>query len=99
MIIIYTNYLPYTSAIIGAGIGGASSAHYLRQLFGPKVDIAIYEDVSVGGRLANIKVAGQEFEAGGSMIHDQNMYMVNFTRLLGECRGDEAWPAIVCPST
>ena len=53
----------------------------------------------MGGRLANIKVAGQEFEAGGSVIHDQNMYMVNFTRLLGECRGDEAWPAIVCPST
>jgi glycine/D-amino acid oxidase-like deaminating enzyme len=36
------------SAIIGAGIGGASTAHFLRKDFGPDADITIFEKGQVG---------------------------------------------------
>lgn len=70
-------------AVIGAGIGGTSSAYYLRQLFGHQANIDIYEAKEVGGRLATVYMAGQDIEAGGSIIHPRNNYMVNLTELLG----------------
>jgi hypothetical protein len=36
------------SAIIGAGIGGASTAHFLRKDFGSDADITIFEKGQVG---------------------------------------------------
>ncbi|KAH9518825.1 Prenylcysteine oxidase [Bulinus truncatus] len=64
--------------IIGAGISGTSCAYYLRQLLGSKATIDIYEADKVGGRTALIKINGQNFEAGGSVIHNKNKYMVSF---------------------
>ena len=71
-------------AVIGAGISGASSAFYLRQLFGTDVSIDIYEKHKVGGRLASVQFSGKEYESGGSVIHPGNAYMVNFTRMFGK---------------
>ncbi|CAH1259366.1 PCYOX1L [Branchiostoma lanceolatum] len=74
---------PTDIAVIGAGIGGASSAYYLRKLFGSDVSIDMYEPHSVGGRLATAKIDDKEFESGGSIIHPKNHYMVKFAEELG----------------
>ena len=71
-------------AIIGAGIGGASAAHFARQILGPGAYIQVFERSSrVGGRLATINVDGNVFESGGSIIHPENFYMKTFVRDLG----------------
>ena len=67
-------------AIIGAGIGGTSSAHFLRKKFG-SCNITIYESGHIGGRLATTVMAGKEYEVGGSIIHSANKLMTEF---LGE---------------
>ncbi|BFZ03905.1 hypothetical protein BsWGS_06944 [Bradybaena similaris] len=65
-------------AIIGAGLSGASSAYFLRQLFGQETQIDVFEASRVGGRAAVININGQEYEAGASIIHNKNRYMVEF---------------------
>ena len=71
------------AGIIGGGVGGASAAHFVRQLFGDDVAIELYEAEEIGGRLKEIEIDGRMYEAGGSVIHPENFYMVNFTRNLG----------------
>ena len=44
----------------------------------------IIEGERVGGRLALINIDGQDYEAGGAIIHPKNQYMVNFTKQFGE---------------
>ena len=71
-------------AIIGSGIGGSSAAHFLRQLQ-PDVEIVVFEKHhEVGGRMAVIDIQGQPFEAGGAILHPRNVYMKNFTQILGK---------------
>ncbi|CAG5123929.1 unnamed protein product [Candidula unifasciata] len=65
-------------AVIGAGLGGASSAYFLRQLFGKEVQIDVFEANRVGGRAAVINIDGQDYEAGASIIHKKNRYMAEF---------------------
>ncbi|XP_012662837.1 prenylcysteine oxidase 1 [Otolemur garnettii] len=74
---------PNKIAIIGAGIGGTSAAYILRQKFGKDVKIDIFEREEVGGRLATMMVQGQEYEAGGSVIHPLNLHMKRFVKDLG----------------
>ncbi|XP_006862981.1 PREDICTED: prenylcysteine oxidase-like [Chrysochloris asiatica] len=74
---------PDKIAIIGAGIGGTSAAYYLRQKFGKDVKIDLFERGEVGGRLATMMVAGQEYESGGSVIHPLNLHMKRFVKDLG----------------
>ncbi|KAM5227855.1 prenylcysteine oxidase 1 [Ctenodactylus gundi] len=74
---------PDKIAIIGAGIGGTSSAYYLRQKFGKDVKIDVFERQEVGGRLATLTVDGQDYEAGGSVIHPLNLHMKRFIKDLG----------------
>ena len=71
-------------AIIGGGIGGASASHFLTELFKNYVEIDLFEPKKLGGRLANIEVGGNEYEAGGSVIHPRNKYMQDFVKILGE---------------
>ncbi|CAH1785351.1 unnamed protein product, partial [Owenia fusiformis] len=70
-------------AIVGGGAGGVSSGHFLRELFDKHVQIDLYEDKEIGGRVSSVKFAGQDYESGGSVIHPKNMYMVNMTKMLG----------------
>lgn len=74
---------PDKIAIIGAGIGGTSAAYYLRQKFGKDVKIDLFERGEVGGRLATMTLQGQEYEAGGSVIHPLNLHMKRFVKDLG----------------
>ncbi|XP_038603323.1 prenylcysteine oxidase 1 [Tachyglossus aculeatus] len=74
---------PHKIAVIGAGIGGTSAAYYLRQKFGQDVQIDVFEKGDVGGRLATLTMEGQEYEAGGSVIHPLNLHMKRFVKELG----------------
>ncbi|CAL1283519.1 unnamed protein product [Larinioides sclopetarius] len=68
--------------IVGGGIGGTSCAYFLRDLFGEKTKITLFEKDSVGGRLKVLNVGGNYYEAGGAVIHPSNKHMVDFLRLL-----------------
>lgn len=74
---------PARIAIVGAGIGGTSSAYYLRRKFGKDVKIDVFEREEVGGRLAVLEVQGHDYEAGGSVIHPLNLHMKRFVKELG----------------
>ncbi|EDO41014.1 predicted protein, partial [Nematostella vectensis] len=76
---------PVRVAIIGAGIGGSASAFFTRELLGSSAEIDVYEASNrVGGRLDTVEVAGQRFEAGGSIIHSANQHMQSFVSELGD---------------
>ena len=83
----FKNYYIYNHncclAIIGAGIGGTSAAHFLRKKFGASCSITIFEEKEVGGRLATINMAGKEYEVGGSIIHSANKLMTDFLEETG----------------
>jgi len=68
---------------VGAGIGGTSTAHFMRELFGTEAEIDIFEKGKIGDRLATVNIEGNKYESGGAIIHPDNLYMVNFTEILG----------------
>lgn len=72
------------TAIIGGGIGGASAAHFITELFNDSVEIDLFEANKIGGRLATVNIKDNEYEAGGAIIHDRNQLMKRFLRLLGK---------------
>ncbi|XP_022752252.1 LOW QUALITY PROTEIN: farnesylcysteine lyase-like [Durio zibethinus] len=81
---------PPTVCIVCSGIGGSPVAHFLRHCFHPTPsqpsppNISIFERRSiVGGRMATIKVGGDTFEAGASILHPKNYHALNYTKLLG----------------
>lgn len=74
---------PSKIAVVGAGIGGTAAAHYLRQHFGPEVQLDVFEKGEVGGRLATITVNHNDYESGGSIIHSLNLHMQEFVKQLG----------------
>ena len=55
----------------------------LKKLFNDE-EIRIEHFVQVGGRLETIEIDGVEYEAGGSIIHEKNLYMKRFVDELGE---------------
>ncbi|KAM5577854.1 farnesylcysteine lyase [Rosa sericea] len=74
-----------TVCIVGAGIGGASVAHFLRQYSPSTLNLTIRmfeRNGVVGGRMATVNVSGEFFEAGASILHPKNFYAVNYTELL-----------------
>ena len=72
-------------AIIGAGIGGSSCSHFIRELFGSQASIDVFEASNrIGGRLDTVEIAGKKFESGGSIIHPDNKYMGDFVKHLGK---------------
>ncbi|XP_040201806.1 prenylcysteine oxidase 1 [Rana temporaria] len=74
---------PTRIAVVGAGIGGTSAAYFLRQKFGKDVHIDVFEKSDVGGRLATIEMEGNQYEAGGAVIHPLNLHMKAFVKDLG----------------
>ncbi|KAF3841022.1 hypothetical protein F7725_006884 [Dissostichus mawsoni] len=71
------------NAVVGAGIGGSATAHFLRQHFGPEVQVDVFEKGEVGGRLATVTVNYNDYESGGSIIHSLNLHMQEFVKQLG----------------
>lgn len=76
-------------AIVGGGIGGTSTAYFMREVFGSGAVIDLYEKHIIGGRLATVTINGREYESGGSVVHPNNLYMVNFTNILGLEKRDQ----------
>ncbi|KAM3600872.1 uncharacterized protein V6R79_003947 [Siganus canaliculatus] len=74
---------PSKIAVVGAGIGGSATAHFLRQHFGPEVQVDVFEKGEVGGRLATVTVNHHDYESGGSIIHSLNLHMQEFVKQLG----------------
>ncbi|XP_007516446.1 prenylcysteine oxidase-like [Erinaceus europaeus] len=74
---------PGKIAVVGAGIGGSAVAHFLQQHFGPQVQIDVYEQQAVGGRLATISVNKQHYESGAASFHSLSLHMQNFVKQLG----------------
>ncbi len=71
-------------AIIGGGIAGAAVAAFLRDSLGERVSLTLYErEPRVGGRLMTADIGGIAIEAGGTIIHESNRYMVDFVDRLG----------------
>ena len=70
--------------MVGAGIGGSATAHFLRQHFGPEVQVDVFEKGEVGGRLATVTVNHNDYESGGSIIHSLNLHMQEFVKQLGK---------------
>ena len=72
-------------AIIGSGIGGSSAAYFIHKSLNASVEIDVFEKAEkVGGRMAVIEIDKNQYESGGSVIHDSNKYMVEFCKMLGE---------------
>ena len=70
-------------AIIGSGIAGSSTAHFLRA-GAADLNITVIEASSfVGGRVHELEILGQQVEAGGAAIHSANAYMLSFCKFLG----------------
>nr|CAH8839054.1 unnamed protein product [Trichobilharzia regenti] len=68
-------------AVVGGGVGGASSAYYLRQLFGNKVSITLFEQSGrIGGRMKTVPFCGDMWESGASVFHSSNHYMMSFAK-------------------
>jgi len=73
-------------AVIGGGVGGTTASLFLREELGDDVEITLYEDNRIGGRLDTVEMGGRVYEAGGSVIHPRNMYAANLTQFLGLTR-------------
>ncbi|XP_062227280.1 farnesylcysteine lyase [Phragmites australis] len=97
--------LPHASAaghicIVGAGISGASTAFFLTNYttsLAPGSLTVFERRPKVGGRLGTVAIAGDHFEAGGSIIHPRNLHARRFADLLGlavKTGGDDDWLGI-----
>ncbi|TRZ10103.1 hypothetical protein HGM15179_016999 [Zosterops borbonicus] len=74
---------PARIAVVGGGIGGSAAAYFLRQKFGPGVQLHVLEKAALGGRLHTLDLEGAAYEAGGSVIHPLNLHMKHFVKELG----------------
>ena len=51
-------------AVIGGGVGGTTASLFLREELGDDVEITLYEDNRIGGRLDTVEMGGRVYEAG-----------------------------------
>lgn len=85
-------------AIIGAGVGGCSAAYFLRELGGDALDIHVFSNGKIGGRTRVIEFCGHLYEAGASVIHSSNQYLVDFREQFGELRQRQKEPSCTSPA-
>ena len=58
------------------GVGGSSAAYYLSRAL-EDVDLTVFDNSPVGGRLRAVELGGRKYESGGSIIHNTNKYMLD----------------------
>ncbi|EFO22240.2 hypothetical protein LOAG_06248 [Loa loa] len=81
---IFSSGIGFRIAVIGGGIGGASSAYFLRSLapLEANIEIHLFNQGSIGGRLTTVQMPYngkvRMFEAGGSVLHPSNLYFRNW---------------------
>ncbi|XP_077979266.1 prenylcysteine oxidase 1-like [Glandiceps talaboti] len=74
---------PVRIGILGGGIGGSSCSYFLRNLFGERAELDVYDPGDIGGRLSTVNIGGHIYESGATVIHPKNMYMQEFVQTLG----------------
>ena len=70
-------------AVIGYGVGGTATAYFLRELLGDSVELHVFSDGRVGGRIGIVEIAGKSFEAGAANIHKKNRYVYRLCAKFG----------------
>ncbi|XP_077231881.1 farnesylcysteine lyase-like [Tasmannia lanceolata] len=81
--------IPKGVCIIGSGIGGSSVAHFLKKYSTHLNTTTLLKDITileknkiVGGRMATVTISGDTFEAGGSILRQENLHAYNFATSL-----------------
>jgi prenylcysteine oxidase/farnesylcysteine lyase len=69
-------------AIVGGGIAGASSAYYIRELFGENVHVSVFEKSNrLGGRTHSAYTQdGTRYDVGGTSVVIENYYAINLMK-------------------
>ena len=70
-------------AILGAGMGGTGAAYFLHERLAADIHVFKQKDESVGGRAHTLKVDGRDYEAGGSIFHISNQYLMSLSDQFG----------------
>ena len=70
-------------AILGAGMGGTGAAYFLHERLAADIHVFKQKDESVGGRAHTLEVDGRQYEAGGSVFHVSNQYMMSLSDHFG----------------
>lgn len=66
-------------AVVGAGISGASSALFLRELLGPEAEIVVLEKLHrSGGCVHSVDLEGVTVEMGARQFHATHYYLSSF---------------------
>ena len=76
---------PFRVAIIGSGVGGSTTAYFLRQLLPSpsSLSLSLYERSPYpGGRVQSTTIDGFPLEAGASIIHHTNAHLYNLSLAL-----------------
>lgn len=69
-------------AIVGGGIGAASTALHLRELIPDDLDIDVFEQSDrVGGRAFSLDIDGHTIEMGASIFHEDNVLVTKMAKL------------------
>lgn len=69
-------------AVIGAGVAGASAAHFLRKEL-PDAEISVFERDRLGGRARELQYGGLTLELGASIIWEKNFLMRDLAAAAG----------------
>jgi len=73
--------MPLSVAIVGSGIGAASTCYFLNKLFEGNIKIDVYEsESSVGGRSMPMKVDGRNMEVGAGIAYSGNKYISDWAK-------------------
>uniref|UniRef100_A0A7S3K3V0 Prenylcysteine lyase domain-containing protein n=1 Tax=Aureoumbra lagunensis TaxID=44058 RepID=A0A7S3K3V0_9STRA len=71
-------------AIVGSGLGGASTAYWLQQEFKEAIDITVFErENRVGGRMEHMMIGNNTYELGAAIYVSGNKYVSEFVELMG----------------
>ena len=66
--------------IIGSGVAGAATAHFLRESR-PDLRVIVFErDAVIGGRARTVDLGGRRVDLGATAISTLNQYLLNFTQ-------------------
>ncbi|KAI6661009.1 Prenylcysteine oxidase 1 precursor [Oopsacas minuta] len=76
-------------AILGAGMGGTGAAYFLHERLAADIHVFKQKGESIGGRAHVMEVDGREYEAGGSVFHISNHYMMTLSDHFGLRRRSE----------
>ena len=77
--------------IVGSGVAGAATAHFLRESR-PDLRVIVFErDAVIGGRARTADLGGRRVDLGATAISTLNQYLLNFTH--GMKRANDGGPA------